>query len=262
MGSLSDYGKTSFLEHGLGDTQCPATTSVFLALFTSDPGDDNSGTEVTVANGYIRKAVTFGAAASRRVTQNADVSFNEASGNWGTVTHWAVFDAESGGNQLANGALAAPKDITSGKTPSVKLANQEVYIEIQAGAMSTYLVHALLDRMFRNQTYALPTAYVALIETTEVTDTMSGSALDELDMTGYARKAFGTCTTVSADELVNHNIIDFGTLTGTGETITASAICDALTNGNVLFYDNSQDIGVADGDSMAYAQGAFTVTLN
>jgi hypothetical protein len=70
-------------------------------------------------NGYARVATTAGDwnAASGGSLDNADsIEFGEATGTWGTVTHFALFDAASGGNMLAHGTLTQSKAVGSGDT--------------------------------------------------------------------------------------------------------------------------------------------------
>jgi len=58
---------SNFLENALlnatlrNTTYTPATSGItFIALYTSDPGDDNSGTEITAVSGYDRFEVSAG----------------------------------------------------------------------------------------------------------------------------------------------------------------------------------------------------------
>jgi len=258
--SLSDYSENICLDHGLGTTQCPTTTDVYLALFTDDPTDAGTGTEVS-GGSYAREVITFAAATGRSITQTGDVEFTTATGNWGTVTHYAIYTLLSGGEFLASGQLGTSKSVTDGKTPSV--ASGEVIISFDTGVISNYLAVQLLDRIFRNQSATLPVPYMALIETTDVTDSTAGSALDELEMTDYAREAIGTFPGASGGATQNSALIDFGTLTGTGETLTATAICDSsgTGTGNVLFYDNTPNATIADGDSVEYAIGDYDIAM-
>jgi len=119
--SISDYTEGKALNHifnGAGVAYTPPTT-VYLGLSTADPGDDAAGLAEPSGNGYIRKAITFAAAASRSIAQNADVVFNQATGPWGTLTHYGIFDAESAGEMLAHEALSESKVVISGNTPKV-----------------------------------------------------------------------------------------------------------------------------------------------
>lgn len=46
------------------------------------------------------------------------ISFPQASGSWGTVTYWGIWDAASGGNLLVFGALTTAQLVAAGGTLS------------------------------------------------------------------------------------------------------------------------------------------------
>ena len=56
-------------------------------------------------------------AASGGASENsADITFPQATADWGTVTHLALMDAESGGEMLMHTILDASKVINTGDT--------------------------------------------------------------------------------------------------------------------------------------------------
>ena len=114
MAGFSNYLELKLLDHVLKNTAYTSPAVVYLAAYTSDPGEGNSGTEVS-GGSYARVAITFGAAASGQSLNTADVVFPTASGSWGTITHFAVFDASTAGNMLMFGALGASVAIASGQ---------------------------------------------------------------------------------------------------------------------------------------------------
>lgn len=271
MGSLTDYAELELLDHIFNAAYSPATT-IYLALATADPTDAATGAsfnEVADANGYARTAITFGAAASRVITQNAQVTFAQASGSWGTVTHWAVVDnaTHGAGNVLAHGALATSKAVVSGNTPSV--ANGEVNVTFSAGEISDYAANNLLDLMFRNQAFSAPSTYIALCTAT-VADDDTGSTITEPSGNGYAREqvnvnggASPTWDLAAAGLVDNTHAIAFTTATGSWGTIVAVAIVDALTLGNLLAYDNDMgDQAVTTDDTAQFAIGDLDITLD
>lgn len=266
MGSLSDYSELELLDHVCNVAYSPVAT-VYLGLSTADPTDDGSGLAEPSGNGYTRKAISFGAAASRKVIQSGTVTFDEATGPWGTITHYAIFDAASAGNMLAHGAFAAGKSIVSGNTASV--ADAEIYVEYSAGEISTTLAHYLLDLMFRNQAYAAPDTYIALV-TAVVGDGDTGSTITEPAGGAYARVQVnpngGSSPTwdVAAAGLVdNTHDITFPTATASWGTIVGVAICSASTAGDLLFYDNDMaDQAVGNGDTCKFLAGELDITMS
>lgn len=91
------------------------TGVLYAALFLSSPTDTNTGTEIGSGVGYTRiQVLGFGSASNGTASNNYTVVFPTATGNWGTVTHFALFDAPTGGNLLFHGQLTTPKIINAG----------------------------------------------------------------------------------------------------------------------------------------------------
>jgi hypothetical protein len=117
--SKTDYLENKVLDHVLGKTAYTMPTA-YVGLFTAAPSDSGGGTEVS-GGSYARKS-TAGAdwnAASGGSTSNANaITFVTATGSWGTVTHFGIFDASTAGNLLRWAALTTSKTIGSGDTAS------------------------------------------------------------------------------------------------------------------------------------------------
>lgn len=116
MSSASNYLEDEVLDHVLGkgtrDFTSPA--NLFVSLYTTDPGEDDSGSEVS-GNGYARTAVTFNASSSGTATNNGDVTFPAASGGaFGLISHIGIHDASTAGNLLFYGALTASRQVDDG----------------------------------------------------------------------------------------------------------------------------------------------------
>lgn len=129
MAAASDYVEDRTLDFWLkansATTSAPST--VYVALFTSNPADDASGTEVsTSGTAYVRKAVTFGTVSSGSVSNSANVTFDAATASFGTVSHIGIFDASTSGNLLFHGALDASKSIDTGDTFQITTGNLTV----------------------------------------------------------------------------------------------------------------------------------------
>ena len=269
MGSLSDYAELELLDHVFNAAYSSVAT-VYIGLSTADPLDDASGLAEPVGNNYAREAITFGAAASRRVTQSGAVTFNLASGPWGTLSHWALFDTDTGGQMLAHGSLAASKSVVAGNTPSIDTT--EVYVEFSAGEISDYCAVKLLDRMFRNQAFAKPDTYVALIITNPVADGDDGTEITEPSGGSYARKLVNINGGAAPDwDLAALGVVDnsdditFVTATGNWGTIIAVAIVDDpdTSEGQVLFYDNAMaDQAVSSGDTVKFNAGDLDIVMS
>ena len=108
MAALSDYMEFILLDNIL--TEAP----LFLALYTSDPMDDNSGAEVVAAS-YARQAITFVRTVSD-LDNTGSVAFAESTEGWGTITHIGILNAVTGGDLVMHGPLASSKVIDTGET--------------------------------------------------------------------------------------------------------------------------------------------------
>ena len=113
MSALSDYAENKILDHLLGTSAFTHPSQAYLGLSTGSFGDDNSGTELSGSN-YSRVAINFDAASGGTTDNSAAVEFAAATGTWGSVSHFGIFDASSSGNLLVHGAFSAAKTITSG----------------------------------------------------------------------------------------------------------------------------------------------------
>lgn len=110
---MSNYLENALINATLRNTSYTSPSTVYAALFTSDPTDAGSGTEVS-GGSYARKAITFGAPSNGASTNSAAVEFDQATASWGTVTHFGIYDASTSGNLLYHGALTASKVIDTG----------------------------------------------------------------------------------------------------------------------------------------------------
>jgi hypothetical protein len=124
----SDYLENKLVDHLFRAATFAKPAGLFVALLTGAPTDAGGGAEVA-GGAYARvnlapsdtnwKATqggTSGASSgSTGTTANAvAITFPAPTANWGTVSHFAVYDAASGGNLIIWDALTAPRTILSG----------------------------------------------------------------------------------------------------------------------------------------------------
>lgn len=113
MSAMSDYLENEILDHVLGTGAYTMPSTVYVGLSTGSFNDDNSGTELS-GSGYARKSASFSAASSGTTSNSGAIEFDAATGSWGTVSHFGIFDAASSGNLLIHGAFSASKSVTTG----------------------------------------------------------------------------------------------------------------------------------------------------
>ena len=127
--SFSDYLETKVLDHVFGGTAYTAPGTLYLGLHTSNPGEDDSGTEVsTSGTAYARQTVAF--TTSGDTTSNtAAVEYPAATASYGTVSHVGVYDALTAGNLLAYGALTTSKAIATGDVLRIPAGDLDITLD-------------------------------------------------------------------------------------------------------------------------------------
>ena len=127
--SFSNYLETELLDHVFTNSAYTAPSTLYLALFTSNPADDASGTEVSASGtAYARQTVTF-TVSGNTATTSAAVEFPTATASFGTVTHVAVYDASTAGNLIAYAALTSSKAIDTGDVFRVPAGDLDITLD-------------------------------------------------------------------------------------------------------------------------------------
>jgi len=114
--SFADFLEGELLDH-LFDIGAYSAPTMYVGLSTADPGDDASGLAEPSGDGYARVACAAWSRTANEVDNDAAVTYPEASGAWGTITHGCLFDAATAGNLLLSFVLDTPRAVTSGITP-------------------------------------------------------------------------------------------------------------------------------------------------
>jgi len=125
MSAMSDYLENEILDHILGTGAYTMPSTVYVGLSTGSFNDDNSGTELS-GSGYARQAIAFNAASSGTADNSGAVDFPAATGSWGTVSHFGLFDASTGGNLLIHGALTASKAVATGDILRIAAGDMDI----------------------------------------------------------------------------------------------------------------------------------------
>jgi hypothetical protein len=113
MAEISNYLEDALINGTLRATTFTAPAAVYISLHTADPTDAGTGTEVS-GGSYIRQAATFDAPSNGASATDADVTFPQATGNWGTIGWIGIWDAQTTGNMLYHTALDTSKAIDTG----------------------------------------------------------------------------------------------------------------------------------------------------
>jgi hypothetical protein len=126
MSALTNYAENKVLDHMLGTTGWTFPSQAYLALHTADPTETGAVSELSSTNGYIRQAIDFNAASGGTTDNSNAPEFTASGGNWGTITHWSLWDAATSGNPLTYGSFAASKVINNGDTARITAGSLDV----------------------------------------------------------------------------------------------------------------------------------------
>ena len=125
--SLSNTFETHTLNYLFTATSVTRPTAWYVALFTSNPDEDASGTEVS-GGAYARQSVAF-TVSGNTASNSAAIEFPTATDSYGTVTHIGVFDASSAGNLIAYAALTTSKAIDTGDVMRINSSDLDVTLD-------------------------------------------------------------------------------------------------------------------------------------
>lgn len=125
MAEMSNYLENALINATLRNTAYTSPTTVYLALYTTDPTDADTGTEVS-GGSYARQAITFGAPSNGVTTNSAAIEFPQCTSTWGTITHIGIRDALTTGNLLYHTPLDASKTIATGDIFRISIGNLSV----------------------------------------------------------------------------------------------------------------------------------------
>lgn len=140
MSAMSDFLENRLIDQLFRGQAAPTTSTLHVGLLTTAPSDTGGGTEVS-GGSYTRVAVTSSLAnfagtqsagssiassgSGGQTSNNVAITFATPTATWGTVTHFGIYDAASGGNLLFYGALTIAKTINQADTvtfPAASLA--------------------------------------------------------------------------------------------------------------------------------------------
>jgi hypothetical protein len=125
MAEMSNFLEDALINATLRNTTYTSVATVYVSLWTSDPTDAGSGTEVS-GGSYARTAVTFGAPSNGASTNSADVTFPTATASWGVVGWIGINDASTAGNLLYHSPLDTSKTIDTGDIFKISTGNLSV----------------------------------------------------------------------------------------------------------------------------------------
>tara|TARA_R100000329_G_C7546008_1_gene192876 strand:- start:281 stop:715 length:435 start_codon:yes stop_codon:yes gene_type:complete len=105
------------------------STSIYVGLHTASPGEAGSTSNELSGNNYARTLAAFDAASSGASDNSGSVEFPIASGSWGTISHFSLHTAQTGGTMLVHGAVTTSKSVASGDTIRFSAGDLDISID-------------------------------------------------------------------------------------------------------------------------------------
>jgi hypothetical protein len=214
---------------GVGAT---APTTVYAALFLSNPTDSGTAGNEIIYNGYTRQAVEFGIpgplGGSIGVQNINQVIFPESPSDSGLVTYAAIYDALTGGNMLCYGQLTTPLQVRAGNQPSFGVSQLQFFL---IGSFTNYFKTATLS-LLRGQSVSGFDSYLSLWNG----DPEVGGA--ELQGDTYSRPYISFTApvhlTTGQSQISNDSVVQFSPPSSNWGNWLYTVVFDASSNGNPI----------------------------
>lgn len=145
MAALSNYLENKLIDQLFRAQAYSFPTTLYIGLLTSAPSDTGGGTEVS-GGSYARVGVacslvnwagtqasgsTVASSGTGGTTSNNNViTFADPTADWGTITHFGIYDASSGGNLLIYGAMTTARLVANGDTgPTFPIGQLQIQMD-------------------------------------------------------------------------------------------------------------------------------------
>ena len=126
MTALTNYTENNIINHIFRTAAFTKPANLYIGLITAVTTPETGAVTEVTGGSYTRIARNpldanwvDSANLNDGTTSNvATIQFPAATADWGTVTHFGIWDAATGGNLLIYASLTANRNITNGTTPS------------------------------------------------------------------------------------------------------------------------------------------------
>ena len=144
MTAATDYFENKLVDQVFRGQAFSFPSTLYVGLLTAAPSDATGGTEVT-GGSYARIGVacslanwagtqsagstTASTGTSGTTSNNGVISFPTPSANWGTITHFGIYDAVSAGNLMLWGPLSSSKAVFTGDAVSIQAGQLQIQMD-------------------------------------------------------------------------------------------------------------------------------------
>jgi len=160
MSILSHYTRNKLYGSLLGmDTfEKPQT---YIGLATAAPTDPPGTAVEPTGSDYNRVLYSkWSITQNRKVSNSTTISFYSRS-NWGTITHYLLWDAQEGGNLLGYGPLDSSVAVPTNKV--ISFSKGKLSFQVLSGTITNYLANVYLNHLFGiTSLFPLSSCYVGM----------------------------------------------------------------------------------------------------
>jgi len=135
-GSFGDTVENYALNHIFRRVTWTIATPMYVALSVAAPGESGSTASEPTTPGsgknYARVAIysgTWNAAVGGSLDNALAITFNEASADWGTISHFMVYTQSTAGTMICWGSLDTAKTISSNDTPRFAAGDLKISLD-------------------------------------------------------------------------------------------------------------------------------------
>lgn len=116
MSGFSTYLSAKIIDATLRNTGYTTPSNIYLALFSSDPTDENVTTNEVSGGWYARvNAGAWSDPSLTGATSNSDtLAYSAVTGVPVTVSHWGIYDALTSGYLMYSGEFSSPRTLNVG----------------------------------------------------------------------------------------------------------------------------------------------------
>lgn len=135
--SFSNEVETQVLDQVFGASDYAEAATYYIGLSKASPGDDASTLDEPSGGSYARVTVdndqvTWDVAAAGATSNAIVIEFPQATGDWGTITHFAIWKHitdQTAANLIAHGALGTSKDVDNGDTARFAIGELDITLD-------------------------------------------------------------------------------------------------------------------------------------
>lgn len=137
MGSLGNTVENEVLDQLFGASDYAEPATYYVGLSKADVLDDASGLDEPSGGSYARVAIdndktTWSNASGGALANDIVITFPQATGDWGTCTHFAIWNHASDvaeANLIAHGTLGTAKAVDTGDTARIASGELDITLD-------------------------------------------------------------------------------------------------------------------------------------